>query len=164
MFHRVVLCTGSNAGDRMAMLMQARTAIAEEIGIVEKCSKVYCTAPWGKTDQQDFLNQVIICHTTLKAQALLISILNIEKKLGRVRGEKWTERTIDIDILYFDQLIIQLPQLKIPHQHLHERKFVLVPLAEIDENGVHPQLKKTNKELLVQTSDVLNVSIFEEDK
>jgi 2-amino-4-hydroxy-6-hydroxymethyldihydropteridine diphosphokinase len=151
------LLLGSNQGNRVRQLSDATNKINQLIGPIEKKSSIYQTAAWGKTDQPDFLNQALIVKSSLSPQEVLKIIHSIELEMGRQRTSKWNERTIDIDILYAGELVLNLPELKIPHPEIQNRKFALVPLAEIATNFVHPILKKTNKELLSISTDTLEV-------
>jgi 2-amino-4-hydroxy-6-hydroxymethyldihydropteridine diphosphokinase len=137
----VFLLLGSNLGDRNSYLQQAISQIGQFVGSVTKLSSLYETAAWGKTDQPDYLNQVLIVQTDLQPHAVLKQILQIELNLGRKREEKWGARTIDIDILFYDNIILNDPDLIIPHPELQNRRFTLEPLAEIAPNLVHPVFK-----------------------
>lgn len=123
---------GSNLGDSGA---NVRAAIAElsEAGTVRARSRLYRTKPWGRTNQSDFYNAAVILETELPPRRLLAVLQELEAKLGRVPSERWGPRVIDLDILYYDDLRIDEPDLKIPHPLLLERAFALVPLAEIDD-------------------------------
>jgi 2-amino-4-hydroxy-6-hydroxymethyldihydropteridine diphosphokinase len=122
---------GSNLGDRAAMLLAAAGLLAgDEIRITRK-SRVYESPAWGKTDQPPFFNQVVEVETILAPEGLLARCQHVEDTLGRVRRERWGPRTIDIDILLYDDLVIQTPDLVVPHTDLWRRAFVLVPLAEV---------------------------------
>jgi len=146
---RVFLGIGTNLGNREGNLEQAVTRIKEYIGPVLNSSAIYETEPWGFLTKDEFLNMVVKVETMLTPSGILGRILMIESLLGRVRGEKqYTSRLIDIDILLYEDMIVDEESLKIPHPLLHERKFVLVPLCEIAPEMVHPVLKKSIAELL----------------
>ena len=155
--HEVFLLLGSNLGDRQLFMKQAIDHIETAIAPVLKKSSVYETQSWGKTDAPDYLNQVILLKTAFNPNDVLEKILNIENKLGRHREEKWGSRTIDIDILFYDQQIINEPELIIPHPELQNRRFTLEPLAEIAGDKVHPVLKKNILQLKFELIDKLNV-------
>ncbi len=157
----IFLLLGSNLGDRLSNLQLCLEFIKENAGPILKLSSVYETAAWGKTDQPDFLNQAVQIETALQPNELLSACLNIEKKIGRQRKEKWRERLIDIDIIYFNDKTINSNELVIPHPRMAERRFVLVPLTEISPDFVHPILMKTNEELLKQCIDGLLVKYFQ---
>jgi 2-amino-4-hydroxy-6-hydroxymethyldihydropteridine diphosphokinase len=154
------LLTGGNMGDREQYLATARELIAEECGEIIKVSSLYETGAWGKTDQAAFLNQALEIQTALNAKQLIRHILKVEKKMGRVRKEKYGPRLIDIDILLFNDEIHKTTFLIIPHPEMQNRRFVLVPLAEIAPAKVHPILKKTVLELLEDCADLLNVKKY----
>ena len=151
------LLLGTNLGDRNKNLLSAMQYIAGDEIEVEQTSSIYETAAWGKTDQQNFLNQVIEISTNLSSTALLERILAIEKQIGRIRKEMWGERIIDIDILYYANEVIKSQRLVIPHPYLHERRFTLEPLHEIAPNFVHPVFNKTTSSLLNECKDRLEV-------
>ena len=155
--HTVYLLLGSNLGDRISTLRHAREAISDEVGPILLYSALYETAAWGVTHQPSFLNQVLKVLTPFGADEVLKMTQRIEQHLGRVRREKWGSRVIDIDILYFDSEAIQSEHLTIPHPFLHERRFTLVPLAEIAPSYLHPVLKKTSRQLLDECRDELEV-------
>jgi 2-amino-4-hydroxy-6-hydroxymethyldihydropteridine diphosphokinase len=152
---------GSNLGECKKHISDAISEIASDVGIVTAQSSLYQTAAWGKTDQPDFINQVIEVKTELEPIGLLESVLLIEKKLGRERYEKWGSRIIDIDILFYDNQIVSLPNLIIPHPFLHVRRFTLLPLKEIKSDFIHPVLKKTISQLLFDLDDDLFVEKVE---
>jgi len=143
----VFLLLGSNLGNRQLFLNNAGEAIDREVGSVINHSSIYETQSWGKTDQPDYLNQVLLVRTDLSAREVLERILAIEKSMGRERIEKWGSRTIDIDILFYGDAVISEPDLIVPHPHLHQRKFVLEPLAEIAPQHIHPVLNKSISQL-----------------
>ena len=153
----VHLLIGGNLGDRKENLLTAISLIDEQCGGLTKSSSIYETEAWGKTDQPSFLNQALEISTTLNARQLMRKILKIEKEMGRVRKEKLGPRIIDIDILLFENEIHDLRFLKIPHPEMQNRRFVLVPLAEINSTLQHPVLKKTIAELLEECPDNLEV-------
>ena len=144
----VFLQLGSNLGDRELLLKDAILAIENRVGDIVNFSKVYESAPWRVEGQDNFLNQILKIKTTLLACEVLSIVLNIEEQLGRIRIEKWGERLIDIDIIFYNDSIIETPELCVPHKHLHERMFVLKPLHEIAPEMVHPKYNKTIDELL----------------
>ena len=154
---KIFLGIGTNLGDRETNLKIAVGRIEENIGHVIKSSSVFETEPWGfKTDNQ-FLNMVVKVETKLTPSEVLDSILMIETLLGRTRGVKqYSSRVIDIDILLYEDLILNEKNLKIPHPLMHERKFVLVPLCEIAPNLIHPVLKKSIRILLSLCKDQSN--------
>ncbi len=155
--NQVYLGLGSNLGDRQENLAIARERISENIGEIVSQSGIYETAAWGLKEQDDFLNQVICLTTKYKPSALLAKILAVEQSMGRIREVKWGARTIDIDILYYNDAIIKLDNLTIPHPFIQERRFVMVPLAEIAPEFVHPVLEQTNVALLVACTDTSEV-------
>lgn len=146
--HIVFLQLGSNLGQRSEMLALARVLISQRVGPILLSSSVMETAAWGNTAQPSFLNQVLKVISFLSPEELLDTVLAIEKELGRERKEKWGPRLIDIDVVAIDQLVINLPQLTVPHPWMHERLFVLQPMAEIAAGWVHPIRKCTVKEMM----------------
>ena len=156
----IFLLIGSNLGDRLGNLNRCASLISTELGSIIRLSSVYETAPWGKFDQPNYLNQAVQIDTNFEPIELLSGCLTIEKQMGRERDEKWGARSIDIDIIYFNDRIVSSPNLIIPHPRMTERKFVLTPLAEISPNFIHPVLKKTNEELLKDSKDQLPVKHF----
>lgn len=156
------LCLGGNIGDRESTLKQALLKIEKVIGKITSQSGVYETEAWGVENQQAYLNQCIEVKTNLSANSLIKAILSIEKELGRMRvtGNNYEPRTIDIDILFYNNDIIHKPKLIVPHPRLHLRKFVLMPLNEIASNYLHPILNKTTFSLLTDCNDSSDVSNF----
>jgi 2-amino-4-hydroxy-6-hydroxymethyldihydropteridine diphosphokinase len=138
----VFLLLGSNLGDRDVFMRQAIAHIEADIAPVLEVSAIYETQSWGKADAPDYLNQVVLLQTDLPAQMVLQKILAIELILGRMREEKWGSRTIDIDILFYGDAIIDEPNLKVPHPEMHKRRFTLEPLAQIAPDFIHPLIKK----------------------
>jgi 2-amino-4-hydroxy-6-hydroxymethyldihydropteridine diphosphokinase len=156
------LILGGNIGDRLENLKKTLALIDKNAGKIIKRSDVFITAAWGKTDQPDFYNQAVQIETMLTPKDLLNELLRIEAAAGRIRnGEKWGERTMDIDILFYNNEIILEDHLKIPHPHLQDRKFVLAPLAQIAPEYMHPQLNKTTSNLLKECGDTLEVKVLE---
>ncbi len=131
MTHRVYVGIGSNLGDRLSNVERAIASLADFATVVRR-SSYYRTQPWGNREQPWFLNAVALAETELAPRALLGRLHAIEESVGRVRGERWGPRTVDLDLLLFDDADIDEAGLRVPHPHLHERAFVLVPLAEID--------------------------------
>jgi 2-amino-4-hydroxy-6-hydroxymethyldihydropteridine diphosphokinase len=152
------LLLGSNLGNKQQNLEQARILISSHAGNIIRQSAVYQTLAWGNTDQPAFLNQVIEIQTDLSPQMLLQKINEIEKELGRERRIRWESRLIDIDILYFNDLVLETELLIIPHPQIAFRRFTLVPLSEIAPEYIHPVLQQTNTELLQNCPDRLDVS------
>ncbi len=150
------LLLGSNLGDRAAYLRAARTGLATA-GELVAVSGIYETAAWGPTDQPAYLNQAVALRTALAPAALLAHCLATEAAAGRERHERWGSRTLDVDVLLYDDLIIDTPSLTVPHPRLPLRRFALGPLAEIAATLVHPQLHLTIAELLGRCPDSLAV-------
>lgn len=147
MDHIVYLALGSNMGNRLANLKAAVGNLTPQMNVKKK-SPVYETPPWGFADQAAFLNQVVKVATYLQPQALLVHLKRLETALGRVPSFENGPRLIDIDILFYDNMIMATPALVIPHPLLHERAFVLVPLANLAPDLVHPVLHRSVGELL----------------
>ncbi len=151
------LLLGSNLGDRAALLAAARQELAATAGEIVAGSGLYETAAWGREDQPAFLNQGLAVRTALRPEALLAACLAAEQHAGRQRLEHWGSRTLDVDILLFGAEIIDTPSLTVPHPRLPERRFALVPLAEIAGGLVHPQLHESIEVLLLHCPDLLPV-------
>lgn len=154
----VFLITGGNIGDRKKNLKTAASLIEEQIGAIIKSSKIYETDAWGITNQPQFYNQVHIIKSTFSAKEIIQRILKIEEKMGRIRTIKNAARIIDIDILFFNDAIINEPNLIIPHTEISNRRFVLIPLNELAPEMIHPVFKKSIHELLSTTKDKLNAT------
>jgi 2-amino-4-hydroxy-6-hydroxymethyldihydropteridine diphosphokinase len=156
----VFLLLGSNLGDRLQILKSAEILVEERIGKIRSASSVYETAPWGVLDQPAFLNQILIVTTGLMPEKVLRIVLEIEHELGRIRYERWGARVIDIDMLYYQDIVMDTARLTLPHPRLQERRFTLVPLNEIAPDFIHPLLLKTTSQLLAECSDPGAVIIF----
>jgi 2-amino-4-hydroxy-6-hydroxymethyldihydropteridine diphosphokinase len=155
--NKVYLLIGGNIGNRMANLHLATTHVVKDIGALIKSSSIYETEAWGPIEQPLFLNQVLVVETELSPTALLNHLLLIEQLMGRNRDIPMGPRTIDIDILYYNNEIINSPMLTIPHPRISERNFVLLPLTEIAPDFLHPVLHKNNALLLKECGDSLAV-------
>lgn len=153
----IFLLLGTNQGDRMENLSRAKDIIELRLGTIVDASSVYKTAAWGKQDQNEFYNQVIELKTDFNPDVLMEQILIVENDLGRIRTEKWGPRIIDIDILFYNDKIVNKSNLIIPHPGIPQRKFTLVPLNEMISKGIHPVLKITMEKLLQECTDTLDV-------
>lgn len=134
MIHTVYLGLGSNIGNRKRMIVQAIENINKQVGVVVRQSALYETKPWGFESPNDFINAAICCETELAPRALMRKLQSIEQQMGRVGktiGEQYQDRVIDIDILLYDDIKVNEPDLKIPHPYMREREFVMIPLKEI---------------------------------
>ncbi len=151
------LLTGSNLGESASQLGLANQYISQKCGKIITQSAVYQTAPWGIQDQPFFLNQAIRLATELEPEALMQELLHIETLMGRVRTIKFGPRVIDLDMLFFNDLIINTSILQLPHPAMTERRFVLVPMAEIAPKLVHPIFNKTIQDLLIDCTDASDV-------
>ncbi len=148
-WHKAYIGLGSNMGDKNNNIKQALEYIEKQRGIkITKCSSLINTKPWGYMEQDDFINAVIEVSTFLEPEELLEVLLEIEKILGRERTIKWGPRSIDLDILMYDQFITHEDNLIIPHPRMHEREFVLKSLVEIAPHLIHPVLKRSMSDLI----------------
>jgi 2-amino-4-hydroxy-6-hydroxymethyldihydropteridine diphosphokinase len=159
MEHIVYLALGSNMDNRFANIKAAISNLTPQM-TVKKKSSVYETPPWGFEDQAAFLNQVVMVETYLEPEPLLAHLKRLEMALGRVRSFENGPRLIDIDILFYDDAIIDTALVAIPHPRLHKRAFVLVPLADLAPDLVHPVLRKSVGELL-EDVDRSEINLFE---
>lgn len=151
------LLTGSNLGNRKDTLGKAKEYIALQCGDILSISSLYETAAWGNTNQPPFYNQALKIETALTARQLMRRLLKIEKLMGRVRKEKYGPRIIDIDLLLFNNEVHNYQLLKLPHPEMQNRRFALMPMAEIEATIIHPVLKKTITQLLQECRDDLEV-------
>jgi 2-amino-4-hydroxy-6-hydroxymethyldihydropteridine diphosphokinase len=157
---KAFILIGGNLGNRLENLQEVVRLIEKYCGKIISQSSIYETAAWGKKDQPDFLNQVLEIETNLQPRKLINTVLEIEKMMGRERDEKYGPRIIDIDILFFNEEVVDESFLKIPHPELQKRRFVLIPLAEIAPHLNHPVLKKNIDQLLKECKDGLEVKRY----
>ena len=145
--HIVYLALGSNLGNRATNLKEALASLSPQMEVKAK-SKVYETPPWGHTEQDKFFNQVVMVKTYLEPEPLLKHLKRLEVALGRKASFQNGPRLIDIDILFYDDLVLESPALVIPHPHVHERGFVLLPLLDIAPDLVHPVKQRSVRDML----------------
>ncbi len=155
--NKVYLLLGSNLGNSASNIQKATAMLAEKVGVIDAYSSLYESAAWGKHNQPNFLNQLIVCKTSLQPQQILGQIFHIENHFKRKRTEKWGARTMDIDILFYADWLVNDAELTIPHPLLHHRKFALLPLNEIAPHFIHPVLGKSMSELCLLCTDELEV-------
>ena len=156
----IFLGLGSNQGDRELNLKNSINLLNSRVGKVLNTSGIYESEPWGVKNQNYFLNQVIEIETHFDPNDLLNICKNIEYDMGRKPEIRWGKRVIDIDILYYQSKVINQENLKIPHKLMQDRKFVMIPLNDLNENHLHPILKITNKEILNKCIDSCNVKYY----
>ncbi len=156
---QIVLSLGGNVGNVQQTFIKAISSLENKVGKLVKSSSLYLTKAWGVENQPDFINQVLVFKTQLTPKEVLKICLQTENELGRKRmeGDKWQKRVIDIDILFYESEIINSTNLIIPHPYLHQRNFVLFPLAELIPQFIHPLLGKTIDELKKSCQDNLKV-------
>lgn len=141
---------GSNLGDRKENCLNALNFLSARGVVIKRKSSLYETEPWGIKDQPKFLNMAIEGETVLEPLQLMRTLKSIEAEMGRKEAHRWGPRVIDLDILLYEDMVTECPELTIPHPLMHEREFVLRPLAEIAPEKVHPVLRKTVRELLAE--------------
>lgn len=156
--NQAYLLIGGNLGEKRRNLERAAILIGKKAGFIQQISPFYATEAWGKTDQPAFLNQALLVETVLGPKELLKVLLAIEGECGRVREEKYGPRLIDIDIIFFNDLVLSSPELTIPHPQMAFRRFVLTPLNAIASTFVHPVLHKTVGVLLNECTDELEAT------
>lgn len=156
----LVVALGSNLGNRYAYLVKAKRLLAKKLGRAYKYSQVYETEPWGKLDQPGFLNAVACFSTDLPSEECLKICIEVEEELGRYRREKWGERNIDLDILFYGSEEVSVADLVIPHPHIAERGFVLRPLLDVIPTFIHPSLKVSVETLYKQLDGDKEFELF----
>ena len=159
---KAILHLGSNLGKRRRNLMKAIELLNNHIDI-QLQSSLYETKAWGNEEQADFLNQALLVETDFSAIQLLDFCLDVTSQFPKKESETWGPRNIDIDIIFFNDEIIDTDRLKIPHPRLHLRNFVLIPLLEIVPDWIHPEFQKTVEELYIESKDLLEVILVDED-
>jgi 2-amino-4-hydroxy-6-hydroxymethyldihydropteridine diphosphokinase len=160
--NKAYLLIGGNMGERREYLRRARVAIGEQCGKIAAVSAVYETEAWGLEDQEAFLNQALEIESPLDPLPLLWCMQGIEEALGRVRTVKYGPRLIDIDLLLYNNEVIELPELQVPHPRMQDRRFVLQCLVELAPDYRHPALGKTIRQLLEACTDPLKVERAQE--
>ena len=153
---------GSNKGNRTAFLTDAMKRISSMIGEIKEQSSIYQTEPWGKKDQDEFLNLAIKVDSNLEPEDVLSAIKNVEVSMGVEKREKWGPRIIDIDILYCNDVVMETENLVIPHPHIYERNFVLIPLMEIAGDFIDPVKDISIEEIFDLCKDESEVLLYEE--
>ncbi len=160
--HTTYIGFGSNIGNRLSFIRNALHLLVQTDGItIKEISSLYETEPVGNEDQRKFLNGVVAIETFLSPQTLLTTLKVIETKVGRQHRKRWGPREIDLDVLIYGEMCLRTPELIIPHPEMHNRRFVLTPLAEIAPDLVHPVLNVTINDMLNNLIDDLDVAIKE---
>lgn len=157
------LLIGGNQGDRLELLVQAKGLISNLVGTILRESNVYETAPWGFEADTGFLNMALLVDSNLSLDGALAACQKVEATLGRVRkpdGARYASRPMDVDIIFADRLVVDTPHLTIPHPRMQDRRFVLVPLNDLDPSFIHPVLNKSLETLLRECPDTGDVEQF----
>lgn len=159
---KYLIALGSNLGDRLQNLYAARVSIEARCGLISRASHIYVTAPVGLIAELDFYNQVILLESKLSPFELLRGLLSLEEELGRLRYNQpgYMSRSIDLDILLAEEMVVQTGGLQIPHPRMTKRRFVLVPAVEIAPDWIHPLTKRSLKELLISCKDKEKVALL----
>lgn len=161
MKNNIFLGLGSNIDDRVLHLNTATSLIGSCVDIkIVQSSLIYETEPWGIRNQNAFCNQVLMLQSSLSPEDLLTFVKEVEVKSGRTQRDKWLEREIDVDILFYDNEVISTERFSLPHKEVQNRKFVLIPMCEIAEAFMHPVLNKSMRQLLNETKDISEVKLY----
>src|SRR5215831_8611042 len=153
MNHTIYLLLGSNLGNRPANIQNAIGVLAQQAGPITRASHIYESKAWGVNNQPDYLNAAVELQTSIEALPLLLLLEEVERGMGRIFKRKMEPRTLDIDILFYDDLVFQHSSLTIPHPRMHLRRFALIPMAELNSAFIHPVFHKTIAELIEQCPD-----------
>jgi 2-amino-4-hydroxy-6-hydroxymethyldihydropteridine diphosphokinase len=157
---KAIIMSGSNLGNREQNLLLANRKIEKTTGTIITTSAVYKSEPWNMNGEPEFLNQALLIETELSAREVMKTLLDIENELGRVRGLASGSRTLDLDLIFYSDGVIQEPDLVVPHPRMHLRRFNLLPINEIAPNWIHPLLHLEIHQLLDKCSDPLTVSVY----